>query len=202
MAPRPRWPAGFQRNVLAAAKRLRGCAAPKNPQSVRASNVAPRPSVRSGRPDFIIFTPPRNSSHPSFLFFFFVCATQRQRRHAGVAPSVKRRNAVSSPLHPGGQSGVRGGGGVCVGGYLWTAEPLSLRRTDDTRPTWIAELVAQTNVNFFLPHLFYCYFGSDKKMPPTNCLENRVALYMFGLNYGVTELQLVFLCFEGKKEII
>lgn len=111
MAPRPRWPAGFQRNVLAAAKRLRGCAAPKNPQSVRASNVAPHPSVRSGRPDFIILTPPRNSSHPSFFFFFLFRLRDRAsappRRSGAVRQEAQRRLL---PPPPWGSEWGRGGG--------------------------------------------------------------------------------------------
>lgn len=111
MAPRPRWPAGFQRNVLAAAKRLRGCAAPKNPQSVRASNVAPRPSVRSGHPDFIIFTPPRNSSHPSFLFFFCLRdpASATPRRSGAVRQEAQRRLLPPPPWGSEWGKGLRGG---------------------------------------------------------------------------------------------
>lgn len=159
--------------------------------------MAPRPSVRSGRPDFIILTPPRNSSHPSFFFFFSLSSARPSV--SAATPEWRRPSRGATPSPPPSTLGVRVGEGRR---NLWTAEPLPLplRRTDDTRPTWIAELVAQTNVNFFLPHLFYCHFGSDKKMPPTNCLENRVALYMFGLNYSVVSL--FFFVSRGKKKII
>lgn len=127
---------------------------------------APHPSVRSGRSNFIILTPPRNSSHPTF----FVCVTECQRRHARVAPSVRRRNG-KHPCPPHCQS---------ERGRAWNG---TLLCTDDMKPTgpqsfWPKQTFSSPLVSFllFLPNLSYCHFGSDK-----NVSHKLFALYMFAI---------------------